>query len=443
MHDVWKQSLSKIETAIGKQSFDTWIRPAKLISLEEKEVTISVPSRFFRDWVSDNFSDVIASSLSSVLGRRPVVKFVVEPRQAEGQLEISGEPTAPAPAQPTYVPPTFLNPKYTFSNFVVGSSNQFAHAACKAVADMPARAYNPLFIYGGSGLGKTHLLHAIGHEAFKRERAARVCYISSERFINDLISSIQRDRMGEFRNRYRNMDVLLVDDIHYIAGKERTQEEFFHTFNTLHESHKQIVISADTFPKEIPGLEERLRSRFEWGLIADIQPPDLETKVAILNQKANEQKLNLPADVAHLIASRIKYNVRELEGCLLRISADSSITGRPIDVAMAEEVLDKIFASKEKRITIEAIQRAVAKSFGIRLGELKSKKRVRSIALPRQVAMYIARNNTKASLPEIGRHFGGKDHTTVIHSYNKIDNLVKTDKELDRKITNIVKGLEE
>jgi chromosomal replication initiator protein len=440
MHELWNRGLSRIESLIGKQSFETWIRPTRLVSVGDDEVTIAVPSRLFRDWVADNYSEIIASSLSPLLGKRPTIKFIVEPRE-ENDKE---SPTAPAVQVPTrFVPPSHLNPRYTFSNFVVGSSNQFAHAACMAVADMPARAYNPLFIYGGSGLGKTHLLHAIGHQALNRQKGMRICYISSERFINDLISSIQHDRMADFRNRYRGIDLLLVDDIHYIAGKERTQEEFFHTFNTLHESHRQIVISADTFPKEITGLEERLRSRFEWGLIADIQPPDLETKVAILNQKAVEQKIDLPPEVAHLIASKIKHNVRELEGCLLRVSADSSITGRPIDIAMAEEILDRIFASKERRITIDAIQRAVAKAYGIRVSDLKSKRRVRSIALPRQVAMHIARTQTKASLPEIGRHFGGKDHTTVIHSYNKIENLLDTDKELERKINNIIKGLEE
>jgi chromosomal replication initiator protein len=445
MENAWNESLSHIESNISKQSFDTWIRPTRVVAWSDSEITLAVPNRFFRDWVADNYSDLIASSLSTATGRRPEVKFVVKPPVGEARDAPEGvdedEPHGPE-ARPAYVPPPFLNPKYTFSSFVVGSSNQFAHAACVAVADMPAKAYNPLFLYGGVGLGKTHLLHAIGHHALSRDRDVRICYISSERFINDLISSIQHDRTAEFRNRYRSMDVLLVDDIQFIAGKDRTQEEFFHTFNTLYENNSQIVVSADSFPKDIRGLEERLRSRFEWGLIADIQSPDLETKVAILNRKAAEQNIPLPREVAHLIADRVKSNIRELEGCLLRISAYSSITGRPLDQPMAEEVLERIFTRKEHRITIDAIQRTVAKQFNIRVSDLKSKKRIRSISLPRQVAMYISRNHTRASLPEIGRHFGGKDHTTVIHSYNKIDNLIKTDKELEHQINTIISEIE-
>ncbi len=444
MQDVWNKSISSIESAISKQSFDTWIRPTRIIAWGDSEVTIGVPNRFFRDWVADNYSDLIASSLSSAMGQRPAVKFIIDPpiERDEPPPEEDNEPQAFL-APTTYVPPPFLNPKYTFSNFVVGSSNQFANAACMAVADVPAKAYNPLFLYGGVGLGKTHLLHAIAHHILSRDHGVRICYISSERFINDLISSIQHDKMADFRNRYRNMDVLLVDDIQFIAGKDRTQEEFFHTFNTLYESHRQIVVSSDSFPKDIRGLEERLRSRFEWGLIADIQAPDLETKIAILNRNAAVQNIPLPSEVGHLIADRVKSNIRELEGCLLRISAYSSITGRPIDLAMAEEVLEKIFTSRERRITIDAIMRAVAKHFEIRVSDLKSKKRVRSISVPRQIAMFIARIHTKASLPEIGRHFGGKDHTTVIHSYNKIDRLIKIDKETERHIQDIVNMLEE
>jgi chromosomal replication initiator protein len=446
MQNVWNESLSQIESSISKQSFDTWIRPTRIVAWSDSEVTLAVPNRFFRDWVADNYSDLIAHSLTATVGRQTEVKVIVQP-SLEGAGPAVADPDEDEPratkSDPAYVPPPFLNPKYTFSSFVVGSSNQFANAACVAVADMPAKAYNPLFVYGGVGLGKTHLLHAIGHNVLSRNRGARVCYISSERFINDLISSIQHDRMAEFRNRYRSMDVLLVDDIQFIAGKDRTQEEFFHTFNTLYENNSQIVVSSDSFPKDIRGLEERLCSRFEWGLIADIQIPDLETKVAILNRKASEQNIPISREVAHLIADRVKSNIRELEGCLLRISAYSSITGQPIDQAMAEEVLERIFTRKEHRITIEAIQRAVAKNFNIRVSDLKSKKRIRSISLPRQIAMFISRNHTRASLPEIGRHFGGKDHTTVIHSYNKIDNLIKTDRELEYQINNIIKGLDD
>jgi chromosomal replication initiator protein len=443
MHRIWSQCLKKIESELNRQSFETWIKPTRLVSLENGEATVAVPNRLFREWIEENYSEIISSSISSVMGRRLSVKFVVDSHASDVEEPPTEEyATSEGVRRRDYVPPPFLNAKYTFDNFIVGASNQFAHAASMAVADMPARAYNPLFIYGGVGLGKTHLLHAIGHHILSRTRGVRISYVSCERFVNELIRSLRQDCMDEFRSRYRSIDVLLIDDIHFMAGKDRTQEEFFHTFNELFESHRQIVLSADSLPRDIRGLQERLRNRFEWGLIADIQAPDLETKIAILQHKAKGLNIRLPTDVAHLIAGRVQSNIRELEGCLLRISAYSSITGRPIDLAMAQEVLEKIFAIKERRITIDAIQKAVAKAFGVRVSDLKGKKRVRSISLPRQVAMYIARNHTKASLPEIGRQFGGKDHTTVIHSYNKIEKLVKTDKDLERQIREILKQLE-
>jgi chromosomal replication initiator protein len=334
-----------------------------------------------------------------------------------------------------------LNPRYTFDAFVIGSGNQFAHAACQAVAERPSKAYNPLFLYGGVGMGKTHLMQAIGHEVKMRQPQAAICYVSSEKFTNEMINSLRYDKMTSFRDKFRNVDVLLIDDIQYIAQKERTQDEFFHTFNALHESMKQIVIASDRPPKELAELEDRLRSRFEWGLIADIQPPDLETKVAILQKKSEQEKVTLPTDVALFIASNIRSNVRELEGALIRLVAHSSLIGAEITLPYTQQVLKNFIDSQARRVTIESIQKAVAEQFGLRLVEIKAKNNSRSIVYPRQIAMYLAKHLTEASLPEIGRQFGGKHHTTVLHSVDKIEEVRKGDKDLNRLLNKLTEQL--
>ncbi len=334
-----------------------------------------------------------------------------------------------------------LNPRYTFDTFVVGSSNQFAQAACQAVAELPSRAYNPLFIYGGVGLGKTHLLHAVGHQSGRLFPGMVVAYLSSEHFTNELISAIRYDRTDAFRARYRTIDLLLIDDIQFIAGKERTQEEFFHTFNDLYESRKQLVLSSDSSPKNIPELEERLRSRFEWGLIADIQPPDFETRVAILKKKADLNQVRLADDVAYLIATRVKSNIRELEGSLTRMIAFCAMTGREMSVDLAQEALSDLWGEEEKILTIELIQREVSKLFGVALSDLKAKDRTKAVALPRQIAMYLARQLTHASLADVGRAFGGKDHTTVLHAVSKIQTLLQEDPKLRTSVDTLVQGI--
>jgi chromosomal replication initiator protein len=334
-----------------------------------------------------------------------------------------------------------LNPRYTFDAFVIGSGNQFAHAACQAVAERPSKAYNPLFLYGGVGMGKTHLMQAIGHEIKRRSPQAAICYVSSEKFTNEMINSLRYDKMISFRDKFRTMDVLLIDDIQFLAQKERTQEEFFHTFNALHESMKQIVIASDRPPKELAEFEDRLRSRFEWGLIADIQPPDLETKVAILQKKAEQERVTLPTDVALFIASNIRSNVRELEGALIRLVAHSSLIGAEITLPYTQHVLKNFIDSQARKVTIESIQKAVAEQFGLRLVEIKAKNNSRSIVYPRQIAMYLAKHLTEASLPEIGRQFGGKHHTTVLHSVDKIEEARKNDKDLNRLLNKLTEQL--
>ena len=334
-----------------------------------------------------------------------------------------------------------LNPKYTFDDFVSGSGNQFAHAAARAVAERPSKAYNPLFLYGGVGMGKTHLMQAIGHEIKKRQPEKSICYVSSERFTNDMINALRYSKMTAFRDKYRTMDVLLIDDIQFLVNKERTQEEFFHTFNALHECMRQIVIASDRPPKELAEIEDRLRSRFEWGLIADIQPPDLETKVAILQKKAETDQVVLPTDVALFIASNIRSNVRELEGALIRLTAYASLAGRELNLQTAQEVLKNLMESNIRKISIESIQKAVSEQFALRLAEIKAKNNSRAIVYPRQIAMYLAKHLTDASLPEIGRQFGGKHHTTVLHSVEKIETLRKTDKDLNRMLNKLTESL--
>jgi chromosomal replication initiator protein len=409
-----------------------------LLAVEGDHLRVGAPNRFSRDWLTQNHLDVLHHAAAEVLGGRPRVSIVIDDSITPPRDDVP----PPAPVGRAGGGTTDgLNPRYTFDTFVVGSSNQFAQAACQAVAELPSKAYNPLFIYGGVGLGKTHLLHAVGHETVRLIQGMTVVYLSSERFTNELINAIRYDRTAEFRARYRTIDLLLIDDIQFISGKERTQEEFFHTFNDLYESRKQIIVSSDCSPKDIPEIEERLRSRFEWGLIADIQPPDFETRVAILKKKAASERVRLADDVAYLIASRVKSNIRELEGSLTRMIAFCALTGREMSVDLAQEVLSDLWGDEEKIITVEQIQRKVGEFFGIRLTDLKAKNRTKAVAFPRQIAMYLARQLTHASLAEVGRAFGGKDHTTVLHAVDKIQTLLQDDPKLRKTVDGLIQGI--
>jgi chromosomal replication initiator protein len=445
---LWKRCLEKIEEQILPESYTTWFSPTYPRTLDGSLMTIAVPNQFYRKCLIENYRDLIETTLKSVSEKSILVDFCIESEKTAqtDQYNEANEAVENLDFEPIQQPmlpvPSSLNPKYNFSNFVVGSSNQFAHAAALAVSTHPALAYNPLFIYGSVGLGKTHLLHAIGNKICENNPGSRVRYISAESFTVDLIESIKKDKMPFFRKRYRPLDVLLVDDIQFIAGKERTQEEFFYTFNALYESHKQLVISSDRFPKDIHNMEERLRSRFESGLIADINPPDLETKVAILYKKADFHKKTIPQDVAIFIASNIKSNIRELEGFLLRIIAFSSFTHRKLDLELTKEVLKDFTLDKNKLFTITNIIKFVAGYYDIKVSDIKSKRRTRDISVPRQIAMFLCREHTKSSLPEIGRLFGGKDHTTVIFSHKKISSLVKENKDLAVSIQEIMDLIE-
>jgi len=401
--NLWDQVLALLQNRISSQVFDIWFRPTSLekCDSERREILVRVPNQRYQYWLTENYSGLVRDCLEESELRGYEFSFVT-PSNGNG---------------------TCLNPKYTFDRFVVGFCNQFAHAACQAVAEQPSKAYNPLFIYGGVGLGKTHLMHAIGHSIKKQQPSLRLLYISSERFVNDLINAIRYDTTLQFRETYRNIDVLLMDDIQFLAGKERTQEEFFHTFNALYDAQKQIVISSDSAPKEIPTLEERLHSRFEWGLIADIQPPDLETKLAILSKKAEQEKIGLPDDVALFIATNIKANVRELEGALIRLVAFHSLTGEEVTLPFAERVLKGIVDKNNRILTTELILKTVADFFGLKPVELKSKNNAKRVAEPRQIAMFLCRELINCSLTDIGREFGGKHHTTVLHSIRKIEQL--------------------
>jgi chromosomal replication initiator protein len=429
--NLWDEVLAKVEAKVNRHSFATWFRPTTFQTVQGSRLMVQVPNPQFKDWLERNYQGIIAESLHD-LGRGDVqVVFECESMPAP-----AGEPAAEREATGS----TVLNPKYTFESFVVGSSNQFAHAAARAVAEIPSKSYNPLFLYGGVGLGKTHLMHAIGHYIQARNRHLNLVYISSDRFINEMINAIRFDRLPAFRQKYRAMDVLLVDDIQFIAGKDRTQEEFFHIFNALHDAQKQIVISSDCPPRQIPTLEERLHSRFEWGLIADIQAPDIETKVAILRKKAEAERVEIPENVALFIASKVRTNIRELEGSLIRLIAFASLTGRDIDLTLAQEILRDLLHTEDKPITIEMIQKFVADQFGVKITELKAKNNSKTVAEPRQIAMYLIKTLTAASLPEIGKAFGGKHHSTVIHSVRKIDTLRKRDPDFDRRINSFVQA---
>jgi chromosomal replication initiator protein len=435
--NLWDRTLGRIESKVNKHSFYTWFKPTAFVAVRGSQLIVRVPNPVFRDWLNKHYAGVIRETLTEIAHAAFTVEFVTEdaplPEAPQGvtQEEIDlATDSAPAPITAS----GGLNLRYTFDSFIVGSSNQFAHAAARAVAEAPSRSYNPLFIYGGVGLGKTHLMHAIGRYVLDHVPGVRLTYISAERFMNEMINAMRYDRSIDFRERYRSVDVLLVDDIQFIAGKDGTQNEFFHTFNALHDAQKQIVISSDCPPREIQEIEERLRSRFEWGLIADIQPPDLETKVAIIRKKAETESVPLPDNVAIYIASKIKSNIRELEGSLIRLVAYASLTGQDITLPLAQEVLKNVLTQEDKAVTIEIIQKFVADFYQLKVHDLKSRNNAKSIAIPRQVAMYLCKTLTHASLPEIGRSFGGKHHSTVIHSIRKVEELRKRDGDFNNLI---------
>jgi chromosomal replication initiator protein len=453
----WARILDALEKKINRHSYDTWLKPTRYSHASNGVLFVRIPTAEFRH-VGDKYADLIQEALDNLGLGYEDVKFVTaedDPSNTvirhNGGLSAHTMSTSSGPQATPAMPgaqgrfdwdsAAQLNPRYTFDAFVIGSGNQFAHAACQAVAERPSKAYNPLFLYGGTGMGKTHLMQAIGHEIKRRTPQTAICYLSSEKFTNEMINSLRYEKMISFRDKFRNVDVLLIDDIQFLAQKERTQEEFFHTFNALHESLKQIVIASDRPPKELAEFEDRLRSRFEWGLIADIQPPDLETKVAILQKKAEQERVTLPTDVALFIASNIRSNVRELEGALIRLVAHSSLIGAEITLPYTQQVLKNFIDSQARKVTIESIQKAVAEQFGLRLVEIKAKNNSRSIVYPRQIAMYLAKHLTEASLPEIGRQFGGKHHTTVLHSVDKIEEARKNDKDLNRLLNKLTEQL--
>ena len=451
----WIRILDALEKKINRHSYDTWLKPTRYSHASGKVIYVRVPTPEFRH-IEEKYADLIQEALDNLNLEFQDVKFVTpEDDPAATPVRHDGGLSAATAAAQAHAPATAaahqarfdwdgaaqLNPRYTFDAFVIGAGNQFAHAASLAVAERPSKAYNPLFIYGGVGMGKTHLMQAIGHEIKRRQPQMAICYLSSEKFTNEMINSLRYDKMTSFRDKFRNVDVLLIDDIQFLAQKERTQEEFFHTFNALHESMKQIVIASDRPPKELAEIEDRLRSRFEWGLIADIQPPDLETKVAILQKKAEQERVTLPTDVALYVASNIRSNVRELEGALIRLIAHSSLIGAEITLPYTQQVLKNFIDSQARKVTIEAIQKSVAEQFGLKLVEIKAKNNSRAIVYPRQIAMYLAKQLTEASLPEIGRQFGGKHHTTVLHSVEKIDESRKSDKDLNRLLNKLTETL--
>lgn len=441
LQDLWEKTLNVLKNEMSEVSFNTWMKSCSPISISEDTIKISVPNAFTRDILNNRYKDLVANSIQGICSKLYKLEFLIS---SEVALEETQNQQKVKSLSLNDEISNTLNPKYTFDSFVIGNSNRFAHAASLAVAEAPAKAYNPLFIYGGVGLGKTHLMHAIGHYILENNPKAKVEYISSEKFTNELINAIKHDKNEEFRNKYRNVDVLLIDDIQFIAGKEGTQEEFFHTFNALHEANKQIILSSDRAPKEIPTLEDRLRSRFEWGLIADIQAPDFETRMAILKKKADVERLNVPNEVMVYIATKIKSNIRELEGALIRIVAYSSLTNREITVDLASEALKDIISKRQsKSITIDSIQDIVSSYFNLRVQDFKSQKRTRNVAYPRQIAMYLSRKLTDMSLPKIGEEFGGRDHTTVIHAYEKISENLKTDEGLQSTIDDITKKLKQ
>lgn len=440
LDEIWKRTLDILKSELNRPSFNTWLKSTRLISIHNNLFKIAVPNEFAQDWLESRYSNLIKNTLSLLLNQDAHLQFVI-PSDEKKEIDFFSDNFEDLTSTSYEPHHSRLNPKYKFETFVIGDNNRFAHAASLAVTEAPAKAYNPLFIYGGVGLGKTHLMQAIGHSVLERWPYYRVVYATSEHFTNELINSIRDDKAEEFRNKYRNVDVLLIDDIQFLANKERTQEEFFHTFNALYESNKQIIISSDRPPKEIPTLEHRLRSRFEWGLITDIHVPDLETRIAILRKKAEQENIELPDKVIVFIADKIRTNIRELEGAFIRVAAYASLTDKEIDNNLALEVLKDLTATQTLPITIERIQEKVAAYFGLRIEDLKAKKRTRSLAFPRQIAMYLCRELTDFSFPNIGEAFGGRDHTTVMHAYEKISKQNIEDQSLSKTIDTLINNI--
>ncbi len=440
IEEAWTKTIDAISTEVGSQTFDLWFRPLKFIELQDQQIILEVPNKFFKEWIEDHFPGIIPETVKTFLKKEISVKFKVYEKNEDPvlrKIETKQENRRAKLANRGI----FLNPKFTFDSFVVGASNQFAHAAARAIADAPGKAYNPLFIFGGVGLGKTHLMNAIGNRIVDKQSNIKLMYAPAEQFTNEFVYSMRNDKMDEFKAKYRNLDVLIIDDIQFIAGKSGTQEELFHTFNALYDSHKQIVFSSDRPPKDISPITERLRSRFGMGLIADIQIPDVETKMAILGKKSDMEGIQLPEDVSYFLASRIKSNIRDLEACMIRLGAHSSLTGKTITVEMTKDVLKDFILDEEKALTIDYIQKQICEYYGLKLQDIKARKRTRDIAFPRQIAMYLSKTLTDSSLSEIGKNFGGKDHSTVIHSCKLIDERRKKDEEFDKKIDYLIKKI--
>jgi chromosomal replication initiator protein len=437
VNKIWSDAQAAIKSRIGEIPFSTWFGPVKIKSDKPKNLTLEVPDIFFKDWFANHYLELTSSVVKELAGQEIAIELAVNPsiikKEEKSKLQVFE-----SRIKEDVVGDVKLNPKYTFDNFVVGPSNRFTHAACLAVAESPAKNYNPLFIYGGVGLGKTHLMQAICHFVKKHSPQVRIVYLTSEKFTNELVNAIQKHSMENFRKQYRNADILLLDDIHFIAGKEATQEEFFHTFNSLHDAHKQIIISSDRPPREINKLEERLISRFSWGLITDIQPPDLETRLAILKKKMEQEKMKVPDDVVNFLAESIKSNVREMEGALKRVSAYSALEGREINLTLVRDILKDMLRESTQTINIDTIQKKVAIFYNLNLNDLKTKRRNKNIVLARQIAMYAAREMTNLSLPEIGQCFGGKDHTTVLHACNKIKENIEKDQKFKDLVNRVV-----
>jgi chromosomal replication initiator protein len=442
MLEAWEKATERLKEQLGKTVYETWILPLRPSSQEENSLTLEAPDAFFKDWVEQNYKKIIQEAINLSSKEAIIINLAVNPETHDSTAKIKLERLQTRPQKP--IDSSNLNSRYTFENFVVGPSNRHAHAYSLGVANSPAKAYNPLFIYGGVGLGKTHLIQAICHQIKNKSTVnQKICYMPSERFTNELIDAIQHHSTAAFRQKYRNMDVLVIDDIHFIAGKESTQEEFFHTFNTLYDAHKQIIISSDRTPKEISSLQERLVSRFSWGLTTDIQPPDLETRVAILKKKIEREPVSVSDEVIFFIAQLIKTNIRELEGALIRTIAYSLLEEKPITLDLTKEVLKELLKEPQKLITVDFIQRCVAEEFGVSLHDLKARCRQKTIVFPRQIAMYLSRELTELSLPEIGNFFGGKDHTTVLHAYKKIKDGINKDSRLQNRIERVIQVIKQ
>jgi chromosomal replication initiator protein len=439
LEEVWNKSLSKIEEQIGSSIFDLWFKPIILSQIKEQIATLGIPNRFFKEWIEDTYPNIIKESLESVIGYPVTLRYKIEDTKRDTQKKVSER--IETKRKKLAHKGIYLHPKYTFGNFITGSSNQFAHAAASAVSESPGKIYNPLFMYGGVGLGKTHLMNAIGNKVLETKPEVNVLYVSSEQFTNEVVASLRHDKMSELKEKYRNLDLLLLDDVQFIANKTATQEEFFYTFNALYEKQKQIVISCDRPPKEISEVTDRLRSRFTMGLIADIQPPDIETKLAIIYKKAEMMDIkNIPEDVSTFLASKIKSNIRELEGALIRIAAQASLTGEDINLETTKKILKDILQDDEKPISVPKVQKMVCEFYNIKLSDIKARRRTKDVALPRQIAMYLSKQVTNASLSDIGKNFG-KDHATVIYACRQIEERKNKDETFSRTIENLLERI--